>query len=224
MQQPRSPEIGICAGINSQRWPAHMAAIAIRPCADGFPSLGASRGRSISLTPSLPVSRARSIAKAASGGAWPIRGGRTSRDPSRGASRGRRQIRGARENSAWTPPLHRRQQRDHSGRPRPRRRRVTGIVVDASVAVKWLVSARCDWVRHCEERSDEAIQGLQGARRSPGLLRFARNDVEAANCFTLALAVQEQYPVITADRRFHDIVRKHPYLSDRVVHLESLRP
>ena len=45
----------------------------------------------------------------------------------------------------------------------------------------------------------------------------------AYDCFTLALAVQEQYPVITADRRFTDIVRKHPYLSDRVVHLESLR-
>ena len=45
----------------------------------------------------------------------------------------------------------------------------------------------------------------------------------AYDCFTLALAVQEQYPVITADRRFYDIVRKHPYLSDRVVHVESLR-
>jgi hypothetical protein len=30
--------------------------------------------------------------------------------------------------------------------------------------------------RHCEERSDEAIQGPLGARRSSGLLRFARND------------------------------------------------
>src|SRR5208283_3414263 len=30
--------------------------------------------------------------------------------------------------------------------------------------------------RHCEERSDEAILGPRGARRSPGLLRFARND------------------------------------------------
>jgi len=45
----------------------------------------------------------------------------------------------------------------------------------------------------------------------------------AYDCFTLALAVQEQYPVITADRRFYDIVRKHPYLSDRVVHVEGCR-
>lgn len=37
------------------------------------------------------------------------------------------------------------------------------------------------------------------------------------------LAVQEQYPDITADRRFYDIARKHPYLSDRVAHVESLR-
>ena len=45
----------------------------------------------------------------------------------------------------------------------------------------------------------------------------------AYDCFCLALAVQEQYPVITADRRFYDIVRRHPYLSDLVVHVESLR-
>lgn len=43
------------------------------------------------------------------------------------------------------------------------------------------------------------------------------------DCVYLALAVQEQYPVVTADRRFHDTVRQHPYLSDRIVHVESLR-
>ena len=42
------------------------------------------------------------------------------------------------------------------------------------------------------------------------------------DCVYLALAVQEQYPVVAADRRFHDPVRKHPYLSDRIVHLEGL--
>jgi ABC-type oligopeptide transport system ATPase subunit len=35
---------------------------------------------------------------------------------------------------------------------------------------------RLDRVRHREERSDAAIQESQGALRSPGLLRFARND------------------------------------------------
>jgi predicted nucleic acid-binding protein len=44
----------------------------------------------------------------------------------------------------------------------------------------------------------------------------------AYDCFYLALAVQEQYPLITADRRFYDIVRKHPHLSDRIVHVGRL--
>jgi predicted nucleic acid-binding protein len=47
-------------------------------------------------------------------------------------------------------------------------------------------------------------------------------DHPADDCFYLALAMQEQHPVVTADQRFHDVVRKHPYLSDRIVHLASL--
>jgi predicted nucleic acid-binding protein len=43
------------------------------------------------------------------------------------------------------------------------------------------------------------------------------------DCFYLALAVQEQLPVVTADRRFYDVVHKHPYLSDRIVHVASLQ-
>ncbi len=39
------------------------------------------------------------------------------------------------------------------------------------------------------------------------------------DCFYLALAVQTQYPVVTADARFHDKVLGHPYLSDRIVHV-----
>lgn len=42
------------------------------------------------------------------------------------------------------------------------------------------------------------------------------------DCFYLALAVQTQYPVVTADRRFHDKVRAHPYLSDRVEHVGAM--
>ena len=41
----------------------------------------------------------------------------------------------------------------------------------------------------------------------------------AYDCYYLALAMQEQYPVVTADTRFHDRVREHPYLSDRIVHV-----
>ena len=47
-------------------------------------------------------------------------------------------------------------------------------------------------------------------------------DHPVCDCFHLALALSEQYPVITADRRFYDLVRKHPYLSDRIMHVESL--
>ena len=59
---------------------------------------------------------------------------------------------------------------------------------------------------------------------APSAARLAIDlDHPAYDCFYLALALQEQYPVVTADRRFFDVVRKHPYLSDRVVHVESLR-
>jgi hypothetical protein len=43
------------------------------------------------------------------------------------------------------------------------------------------------WNRHREERSDAAIQESSGALRSPGLLRFARND-------ELGLARQHDVP------------------------------
>ena len=42
------------------------------------------------------------------------------------------------------------------------------------------------------------------------------------DCFYLALAIQEQYPVVTADARFHAKVRGHPYLSDRIAHVAAL--
>lgn len=143
---------------------------------------------------------------------------------------------------------------------------MTGYVVDASVAVKWLVQ---------EDHSDEAIGLLDGGARlvAPSLL-FAeaanalwamhrRGDISADDmndavdtlgaapvslptpmlelaaaasrlgadlahpvydCFYLALAIQTQYPVVTADKRFHDKVRGHPYLSDRIVHLAQTSP
>ena len=42
------------------------------------------------------------------------------------------------------------------------------------------------------------------------------------DCFYLALAILEQYPVVTADGRFHDKVRGHPYLADRIVHVAQV--
>ena len=143
---------------------------------------------------------------------------------------------------------------------------MTGYVVDASVAVKWLVE---------EDHSDEAIGLLDGGSRlvAPALL-FAeaanalwamrrRGEISAEDmsdavdtlraapvslptpmlelaaaasrlgtdldhpvydCFYLALAIQTQYPVVTADQRFHDKVRGHPYLSDRIVHVAQASP
>ena len=44
----------------------------------------------------------------------------------------------------------------------------------------------------------------------------------AYDCFYLALAIQRQYPVVTADIRFHDRVRAHPYLADRIVHVAQV--
>ena len=35
--------------------------------------------------------------------------------------------------------------------------------------------------------------------------------------------MHEQHPVVTADRRFFDAVRRHPYLADRIVHVANLK-
>ncbi len=141
---------------------------------------------------------------------------------------------------------------------------MTGYVVDASVAVKWLVSeafseeaaslldnrttliapellfaeaanalwALCRRGDIAREDFAEAVEVLKAApvgiphpmrQLAPSAARLAIDLAHPVyDCFYLALAVQEQYPVVTADRRFHDVVRKHPYLSDRVVHVESL--
>ena len=42
------------------------------------------------------------------------------------------------------------------------------------------------------------------------------------DCIYLALAVAEHCPVVTADRRFVDVVSSHPYLADRLVLLDDL--
>lgn len=141
---------------------------------------------------------------------------------------------------------------------------MTGYVVDASVAVKWLVAeafsdhaarllddrltliapellfveatnalwAMCRRGDITKADFAEAVGVLKTApvavpvsmrQLAASAARLATDlDHPAYDCFYLALAVHEQYPVVTADRRFHDVVRKHPYLSDRIVHVESL--
>ena len=141
---------------------------------------------------------------------------------------------------------------------------MTGYVVDASVAVKWLVSEQLSsnaeslldanltlvapellfaeasnalWAmvrRGDMGRADlaEAISVLKDApiavptpmrHLAASAARLAIDlDHPVYDCFYLALAVQEQYEVVTADARFHDKVGGHPYLSDRVVHLSRV--
>lgn len=83
--------------------------------------------------------------------------------------------------------------------------------------------------------SADLADAIDALRAVPVAIPFSMRQLAAAaarlavdldhpvyDCFYLALAVQEQYPVITADRRFHHKVREHPYLSDRIMHLASL--
>jgi predicted nucleic acid-binding protein len=141
---------------------------------------------------------------------------------------------------------------------------MTGYVVDASVAVKWLISeahseqaltlldrrqsliapellfaeaANALWA--LSRRGDiadtdlaEAIDVLKAAPiavpasmrdLAPAASRLAADlDHPVYDCFYLALAIQEQYVVVTADGRFHDKVRAHPYLAERMLHVRSL--
>ena len=138
---------------------------------------------------------------------------------------------------------------------------MTGFVVDASVAVKWLIT---------ENHSEQAARLLEGdqvlvapallyAEAANALWALARRgDIASADvrdavavladapihvpssmrqlmpaaarltsdlehpvydCFYLALALQEQRPVVTADRRFYSVVRAHPYLAESIVHV-----
>lgn len=141
---------------------------------------------------------------------------------------------------------------------------MTGYVVDASVAVKWLIAESFSeqaaqllvkeltliapellfaeatnalWAlcrRGDITRADfaEAVGLLKAApiivpvpmrQLAASAARLAADlDHPAYDCFYLALAVQEQQPVLTADQRFHDVVRKHPYLSNQIVHLKNM--
>lgn len=75
----------------------------------------------------------------------------------------------------------------------------------------------------------DAVHALQSApvaipvsmsRLTPAAARLAVDlDHPVYDCFYLALAIQTQYPVVTADLRFHDKVRGHPYLAESILHV-----
>ena len=141
---------------------------------------------------------------------------------------------------------------------------MSGYVIDASVAVKWVLT---------EEYSDQAATLLDGgevlcapellfaetanalwamARRgdfgrdslrdalnllldapiaipatmrqlAPAAARLALDlDHPAYDCFYLALALQEQRPMVTADRRFYAKVSSHAYLSSAALHVSEV--
>ena len=139
-----------------------------------------------------------------------------------------------------------------------------GYIVDASVAVKWLVaethsaqaaslldsgatllapdllfaeatSALAAKHRRGELGREEFAEVVDLLRVAPvgtplSMRRLAAaaarlsSDLEHSvyDCFYLALAIHEDYPVVTADTRFHRKVRSHPYLRDRVVHIADI--
>lgn len=139
-----------------------------------------------------------------------------------------------------------------------------GYVVDASVAVKWLVteelshesatlldagltllapdllfaeatSALSAKQRHGEIDREELAAAVELLRAAPvatpaSMRQLAASSARLAadlkhpvyDCFYLALAIHEDYPVVTADMRFFNKVRRHPYLGDRVVHVADM--
>jgi len=141
---------------------------------------------------------------------------------------------------------------------------MTGYVVDASVAVKWLVAeafseqaaALLDgdltlaapelifaeagnalWAmcRRGDITGADLAEAVDVLRTAPLAIPLPTKALAASaarlavdldhpvyDCFYLALAISQQYPVVTADRRFFDVVGPHPYLSDRIVHVEHL--
>ena len=141
---------------------------------------------------------------------------------------------------------------------------MTGYVVDASVAVKWLVqeafsqeasrmldaslslvapelmfaevtnalwAMRCrgDIVAHDYAEAVDLLSAVPVAvpssmrQLAASAGRLATDlDHPAYDCFYLALALQQQYPVVTADRRFMTKVQGHPYLSGLVRHVADV--
>lgn len=99
------------------------------------------------------------------------------------------------------------------------------VFAEASNAL-WAMHRRGDLTR---DDLAEAVDVLKAAplavpvsmrRLAASALRLAVDlGHPAYDCYYLALAMQEQYPVITADTRFFDRVHEHPYLSDRIVHV-----
>ena len=110
-------------------------------------------------------------------------------------------------------------------------------IVRVAPALLFAEASNALWARHRRgdlTRSElaDAIQTLRGApvsvpvamsRLAPAAASLAAElEHPVYDCFYLALALREQFPVLTADTRFHDRVRRHAYLSESIVHLREL--
>ncbi len=137
------------------------------------------------------------------------------------------------------------------------------VVVDASVAVKWLVREEgsdqaaillsddhrlhapqliyaevANALRTLQARgrlSDEQVrEAVSALGRAPIDVSCPMKDLMAAatrmasdlqhpayDCFYLALALREQWPVVTADKRFGAVVSAHPYLARHMLALSE---
>ncbi len=141
-----------------------------------------------------------------------------------------------------------------------------GYVVDASVAVKWLVaepfseeaavlldsgatlvapdllfaeatSGLAAKHRHGEMNQEQLAEAVDLLRLAPvatplSMRQLAPSTARLAvdlghpvyDCLYLALAIHEGYPLVTADTRFYNKVRRHPYLGDRILHIADIGP
>ena len=89
--------------------------------------------------------------------------------------------------------------------------------------------------RHGEMSREELAEAVDLLRIAPVATPLSMRQLAASgarlavdlghpvyDCFYLALAIHEDYSVVTADARFHRKVSRHPYLGDRVVHVGDL--
>lgn len=107
------------------------------------------------------------------------------------------------------------------------------------IAPELLFAEVCNALRAAHRRGDIGPQDLADAidalKAAPIAVPFSTRQLAASStrlavdldhpvydCFYLALAIQEQYRVVTADARFHRKVSGHPYLADRITHLVSI--
>jgi len=89
--------------------------------------------------------------------------------------------------------------------------------------------------RHGEMNRDDLAEAVDLLRIAPVATPLSMRQLAASaarlaadlrhpvyDCFYLALAIHEDYPLVTADTRFHEKVSRHPYLGDRIVHVGDL--